>query len=719
MKQNKTTAFKISSMSVALMTVYGAPAFAADDEVMDLITPKSSVSAGVSFQNNDRKQLGIFDGRQENNGKILLDADIKKRDDATGIWNTLRIRDFGLDSRELDVSHSRQGDYGVSFEYTRIPREFAYTVNTGLRGVGTTNQTLTVVAPGAGSNVELGMHRDRYTLKLNKFFSGSLELTMNYRQEAKKGLRNFGTYSGAQAAFAVEPINSTTRQFDLNLNYVGKDLQLQGGYYGSWYDNANSLLTLNVPAAVYVALPPDNKAHQLYLNGAYAITPATRATMRLARTTATQNDQSLLTALPAAQVWAGYGGVTAKVVTTEAQLGISSRITDKLSLLANVQYNDRKDKTPHVAFNSTPVPPDETTPHSFTTWNAKLEASYRVDAGFRLLGGVYLDIKERSLPFNNLNTPPAAPTNAGGNWTVNTVSATEREVPYRAKNKELTFKGQATKNLLDELNGSLALAHSKRDGSNFKWTDQMNLINPLHMANRDRDKVGLKMDWSPSEIVSVQAQIDHAKDDYGRNGLWGDYTAPNGNTLLGTGIRDGSAKLFSLDASFKLSDSWQLTAWYSRDESKATQYAYQANNGTNPQRRADLADIGDSIGIGVKGKASANLMIGADLLWNKSVGQYRQSNILNAANIDENLPDITNKTLRLALNGIYQLDKNSSVRLDLIHDRWDTNDWTWTMWNNAQTALVPFAYGTIDGTSVSGIRKQSANSVAVRYKYEF
>lgn len=719
MKPQKNIAFKISFLTAALMAAYGDPALAADDDVLELITPKSLVSAGVMIQDNDRKQLGIFDGRQDNGSKILLDADIKKRDDATGIWNTLRIKDLGLDSRELDLSHSRQGDYGVSFEYTRIPREFAYTVNTGLRGIGTQNQTLTVVAPGAGANVELGMHRDRYTLKLNKFFSGSLELSMKYRQEEKKGLRNFGAYSGAQAVFAVEPINSTTRQFDLNLNYVGKDLQLQGGYYGSWYDNANSLLTINVPAAVYVSLPPDNKAHQLYLNGAYAISPATRATMRLARSTATQNDQSLLTALPAALVWAGYGGVQAKVETTEAQLGISSKLTNKLSLLANVQYHDRTDKTPHVPYNSVPVPDDETTPHSFTSWNAKLEATYRVESGFKLLGGMYLDTRERSIPFSQFNAAAATPTFAAGVWTVTRPTTNEREVPYRAKTKELAFKGQATKNLSEELNGSLTLAHSKRNGSQFYSADQQNLVNPLHMADRERDKVGIKMDWSPTNAVSIQAQLDHAKDNYGSNGLNAGTTAATGQTLDGTGIQDGSAKLFSLDANVKLNDDWNLTAWYSRDETKARQKAYQAAFGADPNRKIDLADIGDTFGIGIKGKATAKLNVGANLEWNKSVGKYQQSNSNNQANLVEELPDITNKTLRLSLNGIYQLDKKSSVRVDLMHDRWETNDWTWMMWNNAQTALVPFAYGTIDGTSVSTGSKQSANSVAVRYQYEF
>jgi MtrB/PioB family decaheme-associated outer membrane protein len=568
--------------------------------------------------------------------------------------------------------------------------------------------------------LQLGTDRDRSTFGFNKKFSDSLELSVKYRNEEKKGQRHFGANAGGanNPNFFVEPINSRTHQLDASLNYLSKDLQLQGGYYGSWYKNTNSFLTaINGATTLYVTLPPDNFAHQLFLNGSYAISPSTKATMRLAHTTGIQDDQRLRSDLPAGQVWAGWGGVKAKVVTSEAQLGISSKPMKDLSLLANVHYQDRADKTPVVAYNNQATP-DDTTPHSFKSLNAKFEASYRVQPGFKLLGGAYLEIRERSIPYDGLNNAPAVPTNAGANWTVPTVATNEREVPYRSKTEERTLKAQATKSLSDELNGSLALAHSKRDGSSFKWTDQINLVNPLHMANRDRDKVGVKLDWSSSDLVSVQAQFDQAKDDYGRNGLNGDYTAPNGMTLYGTGIRDGSAQLFSVDANIKLSDSWQLTAWYSRDETKATQYSYQANFGTDPIRRANLADTGDSLGIGVKGKATARLLVGADLQWNKSVGKYQQSNFNNQANMVEGLPDITNKTLRLALNGTFQLDKNSSVRVDLIHDRWETNDWTWTMWNNAQTALIPYAYNT-DGTSISTKGTQSANFIAVRYKYEF
>ena len=726
MKSHKNPAFEISTLTATLMLVYGGQALAEDEaDLSQLITPDSTVSVGAGFQDRDRPQLGIYDGRRNDGANLMLDANINKRDDATGTWNQLKATNLGLDNRELEFRHSRQGDYGVSFEYNRISRESPLTFNTGLSGIGTVTQKVNVFAPGtAPQNVQFETHRDRYTLGLNKIFGGvldgSLDLNVKFRQEEKNGRRNFGAYSGSQAIFLVEPVNSTTRQLDVFLNYLGKDLQLQAGYYGSWYDNSNSLITATTStlSTVFVSLPPDNQAHQFYVNGAYAISPTTKTTMRLSRTTATQDDNSLLTAIPAASLWSGYHGTNAKVVTTEGQFGITTKPTKDLTLLANAYYQDRNDKTPLEAYNSQAVP-DETTPHSFKTANLKLEATYRVQPGFKLLAGTYFDVRERSIPFDHENNKPASPTNAGGDWTVPVVTTNEREVPYRHRTNELTFKGQATKNISDELNGSLTYAHSRRDGSNFHWADQQNLINPMYTADRDRDKVGLKLDWAPRESFSIQAQYAEAKDDYGSNGLNGNYTAANGQTLGGTGLSDGRARLFSLDADFKLNDNWQFTAWYSYDQSKATQYAFQNAFGPTPNRKMNLSDTGESFGFGIKGQATARITLGADLEWNRSVGKYDQSNIKDAGvTLEENLPSITNKTIRLALNGTYQLDKKSSVRMDFIYDKWDTNDWSWMMWNNAKTALVPMAYAT-DGTSASVSSKQSASFVAVRYIYKF
>ncbi|MCF8179715.1 MAG: MtrB/PioB family outer membrane beta-barrel protein, partial [Sulfuritalea sp.] len=445
MKTQKNTAFQISTLSAALMVVYGTPAFAADDNVAELINPKSSVSVGVGAQNHDRDQLGMFDGRKESGGTLLLDADINKRENATGTWTKLKVRNFGLDNRELEGSYGKQGDYNFSYEYSRITREAPYTVNTSLQGIGTSTQILSGVVPGAGTtNLNLETHRNRSTLGFDKRFSDSFDLTVKYRNEEKKGLRHFGTNAvgTSNPNFFVEPIDSRTHQLDIRLNYLAKELQLQGGYYGSWYKNKYSILSATGGAnTYYMSLPPDNMAHQIYLNGSYTFSPTTKITARLSHTTGTQDDQRMRTGVPATEVLAGWGGVKAKVVTSEAQLGISTKPIKNLSLLANVYLNDRKDKTPDVAYNAAG---DRTTPHSFRKLNAKFEAAYRMESGLKLLGGAYLDIRNRSTPSSAANTNPGVPSNAGGNWTFPaTVAANLIEVPYRDKTKELTLKGQA------------------------------------------------------------------------------------------------------------------------------------------------------------------------------------------------------------------------------------------------------------------------------------
>src|SRR3989304_9564380 len=108
-KKTKQT-FKATALAAALLSVYG-PALAEG--------PESSVSVGVGNWSNNRHQGGIFDGMRDDGGYLLLDADILKRDDATGTWLGLKLRNLGLDNREIRGEWQRQGDIGASIEYSR------------------------------------------------------------------------------------------------------------------------------------------------------------------------------------------------------------------------------------------------------------------------------------------------------------------------------------------------------------------------------------------------------------------------------------------------------------------------------------------------------------------------------------------------------------------------------------------------------------------------
>src|SRR5690242_10643651 len=95
--------FKMTVLAVAVLAAIGQ-AHAQSDEVKALTTPDSWVSvgaAGVTGNDADRAQFGMFNGMREHSGYLLLDADYNKRDNATGTWTSIVARNLGLDNREV------------------------------------------------------------------------------------------------------------------------------------------------------------------------------------------------------------------------------------------------------------------------------------------------------------------------------------------------------------------------------------------------------------------------------------------------------------------------------------------------------------------------------------------------------------------------------------------------------------------------------------------
>lgn len=713
---NTTHTFKLTTLAAAL-TALCAPAHALDDAEMAALTkPESSVSVGIGNWSKERPQQGIYDGMRDDDAYGLVDLDIVKRNDATGTWLTFSGRNLGLDTRELKAEYLRQGDIGASFEYSRTPRENPWTYNTGLLGIGSTN--LTISGAGAAalpkSDMTLGTRRDLAQLGFYKNLMPGLDVNISFKNETKEGTRHWGL--GSQPFFMVEPIDSTTRQLDVTLNYAGERFQMSGGYLGSSYDNANSLAwglingaaqpgTASAPNPTPLTLPLDNKAHQLFLDGGYSFTPTTRGTFKLSYARATQ-DESLPTydlAAPNNRFVGAPSNIDGRIDTKIVQLGLTSRPLPKLSVVASLRYQDVDDKTPLVGLvgnNTTGAISVHNTPHSYKTKSGKLEATYKLPQGFSVIGGVDVSRQDRSAP----------------------QFEAERYVPFRTSVDEETYRLQLRRSLSDTVNGAVTYLHSKRDGSSYLATNDAETadqINPLHIADRERDKWRLSADWTPMDRLSLQFLIEDARDDYSKGRPYG--------------LQDGSAKLYSVDANFAVNDNWKLSAWYSHDETKARQFNGRWSRGTlehEADRDAHLRDEGDSFGFGVRGAAGAKLKLGADLQVTRNRSEYKDSVALTGscgANgfctvyptsggvTGAPLPDIENKLNKLNLFAEYALQKNSEVRFDFIHERWETDDWTWQFANG-----TPFSYGTTtDGTTVSAARKQTSNFVGARYIVRF
>jgi len=547
-----------------------------------------------------------------------------------------------------------------------------------------------------------------------------LDAKLEFKNEDKKGTRQAGW--GSAALFSVEPIDSTTRQLDAILQYSGERLSLSGGYSGSWYDNNNSQLleqlngvsggtNASFNATTPISLPLSNAAHQMFLDGGYGFTADTRGNFKVAYTKATQDEH-----LPSYDL----GGANAPYVnapshlagevdTTLAQMGLTSRFTPKLSVVANLRYYDVQDKTPlagYVGNNTTGVPTVYNTPHSYTKTSGKLEGNYRLPANFNLTGGVDYEGYDRSYP------------------TVGSVY-----VPFRANTSEITYRAQVRRSLGEAVNGTVAWLHSQRDGSDYidanGTAPYSNQINPMHIADRIRDKFRLAFDWDPLEQLSLQARADISQDKYPDNGR-------------PYGLKDGSAQLFALDATWTFSDDWQLSAWYSHDVTDARQIGFrQASGGSaDAVKTSLLKDTGDSVGMGLRGKLTSKLEGGLGLDWFGSTSSNPQDLTLNGtgttypSGASGPLPDARTSLLRLKLDAKYALDKRSDLRFDVVFERWHSDDWTW---NNADG--TPFAYysgtqgctgcsgagytGVVDGTTVTAKQTQISTFVGVRYIYKF
>jgi MtrB/PioB family decaheme-associated outer membrane protein len=685
--------FRLTGIAAALLVVI-APARAA--EVLapsGLNTASSSASVGLGYTPDDGRRFGQYNGINEDGVYGLIDFNLVRRDEATGTWLNFYGRNVGLDNRQLRFEQSRQGNWGYFLEYSRIPRFEPWSITTAVSGIGTPNLAIPTT-PTAGVPVDLKTVRDAFGLGFEKFLFGSWDVQVRFKNEEKEGSRIFarGTTGAGPVGsfgafeFAPEPINSTTRQLDAKINYTGSQLQLSGGYYGTLYNNQYNGLAITGGLAglstfTPIALPPDNQSHQLYLAGGYGFTPTTRGNFKVAYARATQDD-AFVTGVNVPLAPGIGNNLDGRVDTLLAQAGITSRPIPKLTLFADVRYEDRDDKTPILRYNTLAGPTStfngDNEPRSITTTTGKAEASYALPSSFRITGGIGYEEKKR-------NTSPV------------------RIVSFREATDEMSYKVELRRLMTETLTGAIAYIHADRDGSSWQQTvvnngtTGSNLIAPIHLADRKRDKVRLSVNWMPIDPLTLNLFVEEARDDYD--------TRPG--SIIGP--MEGRARNYSLDAGYAITQQWQVTAWYTKNDTEAEQVTCVNASAVGvcgtPTWAATLKNLSDNFGLGFRGKPGGRFEIGADASYMDIKDEYRQQALTGAP--IASLPDITTKLTRLNLFAKYMLQKNSGVRLDYIYDRYKTDDWTWSNWMYA------------DGTRITQDPDQTVNFVGVSYYYRW
>lgn len=677
--------FRRTAIVVALSAVFPlAGAYA--DEVDDLINPDvAEVAIKLPYQNNVNPLYRQYNGVNHEGLNGNIDIDVVKRGE-NGDWLKVKARELGLSTQEFGASYEKQGDWSVSLDYNQIPRYSPYEISTAVGGIGSntivqpslpnsafTNGVLT--NPALGS-VTLSTERDITTVTASKYLMEGLKLGVSLKNEEKTGTRMDGVrgvagtgtpnrYSGF--LFSPEPINQNHKQIEGTLEYANSTYQITAGYYGSFLTTSNS--ALNVVAGTNtalvatnlspIALSPDNSSQQFYVNGAYNFTKDTRATLKYARSEGRQNE-SFLSGQPTN---AGIGSsLDAKVQTTEIYTALTSRVTRDLKLLGSWRYEDKQDKTPIRTFYTGYT----NNPESHKANWGKFEADYNLGAGYGVTAGVDYTQKKSE------------------EWE-------------RKEVKELTSRLALRKAMSETVNGTVSVAHSERNGSD--WGPTQPTLYPVYLADRSRNKIRGMVDWATTEALNLQFGYEAYFDQYTRSSY---------------GLEDGQGQVFSLDATYAINDNWKLNGWYSKQMGDSSQHTQGAvcstgnssnctsntlRTGTLVQWDAKLTSKSDQIGFGLSGKVKA-LDVGAQYLYSRdtnkqSIGGIPATTFVSATNPTAAvaagngvLPDTSYVLNTFKIFGVYPVAKSTKLRLDYIYDLRKMDDYTWQNWVYADGTKV-------------------------------
>ncbi len=735
MRQEQVHAFSRSAIALAVCAAFaGVHAQEKTEETKSPVETRASVEAGVSAASgneSDRAFWGQYNGMRNQDVFGILNFDYSRRDASTGTWLDIVGNNLGLQTRDIGLNWTRQGDWGLGAVYDELWRVNPYTVNTAVQGTGTTTPSAQYLfgGPSSGGDTELSTKRKSFGINGSKWFGPEYQLEAKVSSENKTGAQLFGIGNvcpggtssgcsftpGSTAGFGVLyyplPIDYNHTQVDARLNYAGQKLQLSGGYYGSFLSNNFGALNPGVPSTLnnavgqplpagpgvqsYLSQPvassPDNSLNYFDLTGAYAFMPELKSNFKLAYSRTTQNQEFASAGLTGAP--AGVGNLDGEVTSTLAQVRLIANPLPKLSLVGEYRYQNNEDNTPIVPYNQVGTTISTNQRVSREVNSAKLEATYRFPWAIQGMAGVGWGSIDRGS-----YTSSASYTG---------VSA------LREKTDETSWWFEVRRSMTESISGSIRYLGSTRDGSNWlapapsgvglvSVSDPATQLGPNAiymptMADRDRSSVRLLLNWMATDALSLQFAIDYGNDNY--------------NAPTQFALQDSKFDLYTLDVTYTLSEAWTINGFISTGNQKL-----------NQARPAGyilaFEDSTFDAGIGVTGKVGEKLKLGGMLSYINTTDKYSQTLGPNPAAgnaellaVTGGLPDIVYRRTELRLYGTYDFTERSALRVDAAYQRLTYDDWGYAYGG------TPFLYS--DNSTVQLQPQQNVGYVGVSYIYSW
>jgi MtrB/PioB family decaheme-associated outer membrane protein len=652
-----------------------------------------TVDVGAGYVSDDSYKFGEYNGLNQKGGFFIGDANVRSRGEDAAYWN-IDATDLGLDTRSVGVEGGKQGTYKMFFKYKELPHFISDSVVTPFGGTGGTSLTLPsgwvpagstsgmTALPGSLHDADLDTKRKRMDVGVSLIPASLWQYGINFRHETKDGTQRIAGTMFLNSAQLVKPVDYVTDLAEAFVSYGGAKWQARLAYNASIFRNNDDSLTWQNPytpavpgqTAGQLALAPDNQFHQILASLGYQLSDRTRATADIAVGRMTQDDDFLAPTLNSSLAVPAEprNSLEGKVNTTDANVKLTSALTDKLRLNAGYTYNNRENKTPQAAFSW--VTTDQTVnaatrtnlPYSFKQNTLKLSADYRVTTQIKTSVGYDYDARER------------------------TYQETD-------ETRENTFWAKVITRTRESIDLTFKLLHGQRDQSNY---DAVAAISPpenplmmkYYMANRTRDTAGLRLDAPAGEAVNFGFGIDYSKDDYPDSKLG----LTNGNDFNITG-----------DVTAMLTKQTSLHFFLNHEEIFSKQAGYDTSSAAG--WFGENNDKIDVMGFGIKRAVmTKKLDVGADY----TVTQTHGSVSVDSVALAPSFPDIQSRLDTLKLYATYRLKDNLSLQGAYWYERYHSQNWM----------LDGVTPSTISNVLSFGEQPPSYNvnviSLALRYKFK-
>lgn len=666
---------------------------------------ESEIELGLGNVSSSSGAFGNYNGLNDSGAYLIGNIQMRRRGDGNDTsYLEIEGRNLGLKSRSLNIGGGQQGNFGLKLEYTEIPKIESDSYRTPYLGAGTTrltqpaglvDSTSTVTMAGLAANMkpfEVGTDRKILGLGLTKILTGGWDLAFNIKRDNKDGTKlraamiQTGTGGTRGAVIVPEVVDYTTDMVDAIARYDGGKLQLQFGYSGSFFSNGNRAMTWDNlyqagtntgnPTGSY-SLAPDNQFHQINASGGYVISQTTRLAGNLSLGRMTQNESFL--PYSTGGTLPTTASLNGKVNTTHASFKLTSRLMPALNLAAGYKYDDRDNKTPVNQYNYITGDRDAggtgTATNALRRWNSPTSSTSHK---------AYAD----------LDYQLAKATKLKFGYDYHKVSHTYEPT---TQDVEQTVKAEVKQKFTDTASGGLAYSYSDRNADTYRgdaplaatyspgylatlvganksypWLEAPPL-RKFFLDDRRRDKVRVYANFAPTDSLDLHVGLDYRQDKH-----------PEADA--GFGMSKVNSWAANFDASQRFSGAVTGHAFVTVEEYQTDQKGANLSNSPTSSLLAETNAVADAsrwkisirdrnftMGVGLRVKPGGKFEYGGDLIHASSNG--RTSFAAGSAVANGPLADLITRRNRLELFGRYEVQKNLSVKLQYIYERYHSTDW--------------------------------------------